>query len=120
MGAAAVRWFRSAGRPFDDVYTPLAEAGHLFDSCRREPSMPPPKAPRGKSLVVKRSARLDGHKTSVTLEDAFWNALKNIAAAQETSLSRLVATIDSERQYANLSSAVRLFVLEFYHSRMRS
>jgi predicted DNA-binding ribbon-helix-helix protein len=52
--------------------------------------------------------------TSVHLEDAFWVALKEIAAAQGTPVGRLVATIDSERQHANLSSAVRLFVLDYY------
>ena len=78
--------------------------------------------PRRKSLVVKRSVRLDGHKTSVTLEDAFWDAFKEIAAAQGTSVSRLIAALDSERRERlqfNLSSAVRLFVLEYYRSRCR-
>jgi predicted DNA-binding ribbon-helix-helix protein len=84
--------------------------------------MAPPKAPRGKSLVVKRAIRLDGHKTSVTLEDAFWSALRVIAAEQETSAQHLIATIDGERrerQHPNLSSAVRLFVLAYYRSRCR-
>jgi predicted DNA-binding ribbon-helix-helix protein len=57
--------------------------------------------------------------TSVHLENAFWDALKEIAAAQGTPVGRLVATIDSERQHANLSSAVRLFVLDYYRSRMQ-
>jgi predicted DNA-binding ribbon-helix-helix protein len=67
-----------------------------------------------KSLVIKRSIVIGGHKTSVSLEDAFWNALKNIASARRVPLSGLVATIDSERQYGNLSSALRLFVLDHY------
>jgi predicted DNA-binding ribbon-helix-helix protein len=57
--------------------------------------------------------------TSVHLGNAFWVALKEIAAAQETPVGRLVATIDNERQYPNLSSAIRLFVLEYYRSRMQ-
>jgi predicted DNA-binding ribbon-helix-helix protein len=80
------------------------------------------KAPSGKSLLRKRSITLDGHKTSVTLEDAFWNALKDIAAAQGTSVRRLIATIDDERHErpgTNLSSAIRLFILNYYRSRMR-
>jgi predicted DNA-binding ribbon-helix-helix protein len=65
-----------------------------------------------KSSIVKRSIVIGGHKTSVSLEDAFWNDLKEIAHAQETTLSELVAKIDDTRQQANLSSAIRLFVLE--------
>jgi predicted DNA-binding ribbon-helix-helix protein len=67
-----------------------------------------------KSLVVKRSIVLSGHKTSVSLEDSFWNALKEIAKARNVTLSELVAAIDSERQHDNLSSTIRVFVLEFY------
>jgi len=70
-----------------------------------------------KSPVVKRSIVIAGHKTSVSLEDAFWKALKEIAFARHTTLSDLVATIDSGRQHRNLSSALRLFVLDFYRSR---
>lgn len=69
-----------------------------------------------RSLVVKRSIVLAGHKTSVSLEDAFWNALKEIAGSYNVTLSQLVATIDSQRQHGNLSSAIRLFVLDFYRS----
>jgi predicted DNA-binding ribbon-helix-helix protein len=73
--------------------------------------------PRRKSLVVKRSVSLDGHRTSMALEDAFWDALKGIATAQGTSVGRLLETIDSERLHTNLSSVVRLFVLNYYRSR---
>jgi predicted DNA-binding ribbon-helix-helix protein len=65
-----------------------------------------------KSHVVKRSIVIAGHKTSVSLEDAFWDALKDIATLQEKTLSDLVADIDSARQQGNLSSAIRLFVLD--------
>ena len=65
-----------------------------------------------KSSVVKRSIVIGGHKTSVTLEDAFWSGLKEIAHAQDTTLSELVAKIDETRRQGNLSSAIRLFVLE--------
>jgi predicted DNA-binding ribbon-helix-helix protein len=70
-----------------------------------------------KSPVVKRSIVIAGHKTSVSLEDAFWKALKEIAAGRDLTLSEMVATIDSERQHGNLSSAIRLFVLDFYQKR---
>ena len=71
-----------------------------------------------KSLVVKRSVVLAGHKTSVSLEDAFWKSLKEIAGHRHTTLSALLATIDSERQHGNLSSAIRLFVLSFYRDQL--
>ena len=70
-----------------------------------------------KSPVVKRSIVIAGHKTSVSLEDAFWRSLKEIAVGQRTTLSDLVAAIDTERQHGNLSSAIRLFVLGHYQAR---
>jgi predicted DNA-binding ribbon-helix-helix protein len=71
-----------------------------------------------KSLVVKRSVVLAGHKTSVSLEDAFWKSLKEIAGCRHMTLSALLAAIDSERQHGNLSSAIRLFVLRFYRDQL--
>jgi predicted DNA-binding ribbon-helix-helix protein len=65
-----------------------------------------------KSLIIKRSVAIDGHRTSVSLEDAFWSDLKKIANAQEATLSELLAKIDQTRRQGNLSSAIRLFVLE--------
>jgi predicted DNA-binding ribbon-helix-helix protein len=67
-----------------------------------------------KSLVIKRSVVISGHKTSVCLEDAFWKGLKEIASARNRSMSDLIASIDEERKQSNLSSAIRLFILEFY------
>jgi predicted DNA-binding ribbon-helix-helix protein len=67
-----------------------------------------------KSQVAKRSIVVAGHKTSVSLEDAFWKGLKEIAGRRDITLSDLVAAIDSQRDHGNLSSAIRLFVLEFY------
>ncbi len=71
-----------------------------------------------KSLIVKRSVAFAGHKTSVSLEEAFWNSLKEIAASGKMSVSELLAAIDSGRDHANLSSAIRLFVLTFYRDRV--
>ena len=71
-----------------------------------------------KSPVVKRSIVIAGHKTSVSLEDAFWKGLKEIASGRDMTLSDLVAAIDSERQHENLSSAIRLFVLGFYRDQI--
>jgi predicted DNA-binding ribbon-helix-helix protein len=73
-----------------------------------------------KSLVVKRSIVVGGHKTSVSLEDEFWAALKKIALRHRITLSDLVGSIDSQRQHGNLSSAVRLFVLNHYRQRVEA
>lgn len=68
------------------------------------------------SPVIKRSIVIAGHKTSVSLEDAFWKGLKDIAVRRHTTLSDLVASIDSGRRYGNLSSAIRLFVLDQFQA----
>jgi predicted DNA-binding ribbon-helix-helix protein len=65
-----------------------------------------------KSPIVKRSIVIGGHKTSVSLEDAFWRGLKDIAHDRHATLSNMVAEIDKTRQQSNLSSAIRLFVLD--------
>jgi predicted DNA-binding ribbon-helix-helix protein len=59
-----------------------------------------------------------GHKTSVSLEDEFWGALKEIARGRHSTLSDIVGTINKERQHDNLSSAIRLFVLDFYRDQL--
>jgi predicted DNA-binding ribbon-helix-helix protein len=71
-----------------------------------------------KSPVIKRSIVIAGHKTSVSLEDAFWKGLKEIAVTRNMTLSDMVAAIDSERHHGNLSSAIRLFVLDHYRAQM--
>src|SRR5262245_5760014 len=72
-----------------------------------------------KSSIIKRSVVIDGHKTSVSLEDAFWRGLKEIARAQQATLSNILAEIDKTRQQGNLSSAIRLFVLDRVRSPKR-
>jgi predicted DNA-binding ribbon-helix-helix protein len=69
-----------------------------------------------KSPVVKRSIVIAGHKTSVSLEDAFWTCLKDIAGTRNVTLSELVASIDADRRQGNLSSAIRLYVLEHFRT----
>ena len=69
-----------------------------------------------KSPVVKRSIVIAGHKTSVSLEDGFWAGLKEIATSRDMTLSDLVASIDTDRRHGNLSSAIRLFVLDYYRA----
>jgi predicted DNA-binding ribbon-helix-helix protein len=65
-----------------------------------------------KSAVVKRAVAIAGHKTSISVEDAFWKGLKEIAEGRDMTLSDLVTAVNSERKHGNLSSAVRLFVLD--------
>ena len=65
-----------------------------------------------KSKIIKRSIVVDGHKTSICLEDAFWSSLKEIAQAQGASVSQTVTEINKTRQHRSLSSAVRLFILD--------
>jgi predicted DNA-binding ribbon-helix-helix protein len=69
-----------------------------------------------KSLNAKRSVVIGRHKTSVSLEDAFWKGFNEIAASRNITLSDLLATIDTGRNYGGLSSAIRLFVLEHYRA----
>ena len=67
-----------------------------------------------KSPIVKRSIVLAGHKTSVSLEEAFWRGLKDIASSRRSTLSNLIGSINTDREQGNLSSAIRLFVLNHY------
>lgn len=67
--------------------------------------------------VVKRSVVVGGHKTSVSLEDAFWTSLKDIATRRGLPLSTQIDAIDRARKTANLSSAIRLFVLDHFRTR---
>jgi len=73
-----------------------------------------------KSSVLKRSIVIAGHKTSVSLEDKFWDSLKEIAGERGMTLAELVATIDGNRNHTNLSSAIRLFVLGAYRDQVAS
>jgi predicted DNA-binding ribbon-helix-helix protein len=71
-----------------------------------------------KSLVKKRSIVIDGHKSSVSLEDEFWSSLQQMAASRSVTLSKIVGDIDTGRgEIGNLSSAIRLFVLAYYRER---
>ena len=68
---------------------------------------------------IKRSVRIQGHRTSIALEPEFWEALKEIALAQGLSLNALIARVDGERGTANLSRALRVFVLAHYREKTR-
>jgi predicted DNA-binding ribbon-helix-helix protein len=73
---------------------------------------------RRKSLIVKRSILIAGRRSGVSVEDAFWNGLKEIAAGRNMTLSDLVTTISSKRKHNNQSSAIRLFVLDHYRRKL--
>ena len=87
-------------KPFERTETPQETASTAPDGHLR-------------SQVVKRSLVVGGHKTSVSLEEAFWVELRSIAHNLGIHLSQLVGSIDGERQHSNLSSAIRLFVFEY-------
>ena len=70
-----------------------------------------------KSAVIKRTVYIDGRKTSVCLEDAFWSILKQIAQAQGATVSETVTVIEKSRQGGTLSSAIRLFVFDWVRSK---
>lgn len=71
-----------------------------------------------KSAVIKRSIVLDGHKTSVSLENEFWDGLREIVVHENTTLSTLVGRIDHDRDSCNLSSAIRVFVFNHFRARV--
>jgi predicted DNA-binding ribbon-helix-helix protein len=73
-----------------------------------------------KSTIIKRSVVIDGRKTSIGIEDDYWNSLKEIAHQRNETVSRLVTRIDNERKFANLSSVLRLFVLGYYQVQYNS
>jgi predicted DNA-binding ribbon-helix-helix protein len=106
---------RGDGRDIQRCFEPVRHAKTL-------PRSPPASGRHGKpamkSLVVKRSVVIAGHKTSISLEDAFWKGLKEIAGIRNTTLSDLLTSIDAGRQQANLSSAIRLFILDFHRSHL--
>lgn len=68
------------------------------------------------NAVIKRSIMIAGHRTSVSLEQPFWDALREIAEARESSVAGLVAEIDAQRGEGNLSSSIRLFVLAHFRT----
>lgn len=68
--------------------------------------------------MKKRSIKIAGHSTSISLEEPFWIVLKQLADEQNLSLNGLVESVDKSREHANLSSALRLFVLAELQNRL--
>jgi predicted DNA-binding ribbon-helix-helix protein len=71
------------------------------------------------SRPVKRSFTIGGHRTSISLEAPFWEALKAVSADENVPVSRLIARIDAERSAGGLSSAVRVWLLAYYRNNAR-
>jgi predicted DNA-binding ribbon-helix-helix protein len=69
-------------------------------------------------VIKKRSLTIGGHKTSVSIEDEFWDGLKEIAEARRLSLVSLIGEIDRDRLNGNLSSAIRVFVVTYFKSKV--
>jgi predicted DNA-binding ribbon-helix-helix protein len=82
------------------------------------PGVREPKDAPMKSVIIKRSIVLNGHKTSVSLENEFWEGLRQIADTQKSKVSALVQRIDRERTNRNLSSAIRIFVFNHFRERL--
>ena len=72
------------------------------------------------SLVLKRSIVIAGHKTSISLEDEFWDSFKEIADERGMTITAMIGAIDGGRKHVNLSSAIRLFVLGVYRDQLAS
>ena len=70
-------------------------------------------------MIKKRSILVRNQKTSVTLEEEFWQCLKDIARSRHATLTELVGAIDGGRTSSNLSSAIRVFVLDYYRALAR-
>lgn len=70
--------------------------------------------------IIKRSVKISGHATSVTLEPEFWEHLKSLAKAQSLSINQLISEIDQKKTSDNLSSAIRLYILEHYVTKANS
>jgi predicted DNA-binding ribbon-helix-helix protein len=68
------------------------------------------------STVKKRSIAIGSHKTSISLEDIFWTSLKEIARERATTVSEIIGVLDASHERGNLSSTIRVFVLEHYQN----
>lgn len=70
--------------------------------------------------MKKHSVKIQGHSTSISLEEEFWSALKELAAGQKRSVNNLIAEIDRKRGRKNLSSALRLYVLADLQNQLKN
>jgi predicted DNA-binding ribbon-helix-helix protein len=94
---------------------PMLESRNLSARARKKHNNPRAAVD---TAVLKRSVVVANLKTSVSLEDAFWSALKEIAVLREVNLSSLITSISDEHRQGNLSSSIRLFILDFYRAQI--
>jgi predicted DNA-binding ribbon-helix-helix protein len=115
-GPSAIHWWSLATWPANccHVLAMLSNMARSFPPCPATARTP--RYQGMASTVIKRSVRLERHKTSVSLEDEFWEALKEIAPVRGMPLRGLLVSIDRTRCQDNLSSALGLFLLEFYQN----
>lgn len=111
------KFIEVAGSPIAGETISLATESHPAEGIVVQDILASDAAGEFNPDIVKRSVVVAGHKTSVSLEDAFWHALKDIARERSISLRSIVAEIDANRRGGNLSSAVRLYVLDHYRRR---
>ncbi len=90
----------------------------VAEMAAHSPSSPSPPRSVVATRPVKRSFTLSGHRTSISLESAFWDALRDAAAIEGVSLAVLVGRIDRQRGDAGLSGAVRVWVLDYYRTKV--
>jgi predicted DNA-binding ribbon-helix-helix protein len=103
-------------RPFLEWRAAGVVTNVTFES-RRVRSLKP-KGTNMDTAIVKRSVVIAGHKTSISLEDEFWTGFKELARERKMTLSSLLGGIDTGRRQTNLSSSVRLFVLDHYRNQL--
>ncbi len=92
-------------------------AGELFPDLCAEPGGGAERLPRSSTRPVKRSLTIAGHRTSISLEEPFWQALQQVAREKRKPLASLIFQIDAQRNKTNLSSAIRVYLLEHFRER---
>jgi predicted DNA-binding ribbon-helix-helix protein len=74
----------------------------------------------GRSPVIKRSISINGHNTSICLEDQFYDALCDIADETNETVEAIVSRLDTRRKRANLSAHLRCFILDYFQQKYES
>ncbi len=89
----------------------------LFPDAETAPGKNAERMPRLSTRPVKRSLTIAGHRTSISLEEPFWQALRQVAREKRKPLPALIFQIDAQRNKTNLSSAIRVYLLEYFRER---
>ncbi len=91
--------------------------GKLFPDLKGASGTEAERALRPSTRPVKRSLTIAGHRTSISLEEPFWQALRQVAREKRKPLPALIFQIDAQRNKTNLSSAIRVYLLEYFRER---